>query len=132
MGSLISFCKLRLFLFSPVERTPPNVLLLPGDFTEALSGLAGGLASIFRELDVNTFRNFAPGDIPRRFLERTASGTPRGSSLCCKLVAAAFRGARSIASEPLLFEMGSFAGFVVKDCRVERLFGRGELGGSTA
>lgn len=117
------FCRFILFRFSPVVNNPPDVFPPPDDFTEAPSGLAGGLASAFRDPEENTFLILVPGDIPRRFLEEIASDAPSDCSLCRESIEAACRGARSIDSESLMLEMGSVVDLAAEDCCAEKLSG---------
>ena len=123
-------CRLMLLRFSPTAKFPPAVFPLPKDFVDEISGLLGGLLSIFRDPDVKTFLIFAPGDIPRRPLEATASGALRDCSLCCRLFVATFRGARSNDSEASVFEMGNVVDFG-PDGRMEESFDCEETSGST-
>ncbi len=58
-----------LFLLSVVLKKPPKVVPLSDDFTDARSGLFGGLTGFFRDAGVKTSLIFAPGDIPRPFRE---------------------------------------------------------------
>lgn len=80
---------------------------------------------------MNTFLIFAPGDIPRPFLEEKVSDAPRDFSLCRESIVAACRGARSVDSELLVFKMENVLDTGAEDCCIAKLSDGEESGGST-
>ena len=95
---LRGWSKVVLFLLSAMPKDPLKVVPLSEDFPYARSGLVGGLTRFFRDPPVKTSLIFAPGDIPRPFLEVSFSAG-RTSRV------AAFRGARFVV-EGVSLEMG--------------------------